>query len=105
MIHSDKPLICTWRDLYTMFIPLHMHIKADVDRLHDIWKIGAPTPNSRVLLPNEYDPRKRQPGNYEARIVFPTPLAEWIQDVSKARGFPFTKHQALEMLQGHATYE
>jgi hypothetical protein len=102
-IQRLKPLIVTWLDLYQATYALHLADKADVDRLHDLWKMGAPTPDSRILR-SSYDPRLVQPGNVEKRIVFPSALAKWIVDVSRRRGFPYSETQAIAMTQGEAIY-
>lgn len=92
----DKPIVCTWRELSYGLRSVHGWVKADVDRLHDIWKMGAPSPNSRVLTPKGYDPRVdgTQLGNYEARTVFPTPLSKWLMETSARRGIPMSEADA-----------
>jgi hypothetical protein len=93
----QKPLIITFRDLAHKLAPLHLWHKTAVDDLHDIWKKGAPTPNSIVRNPVGYDPRKIQPGNYEARIVVPSMLTQWVIDVCKSRGItPEVGHQLIQ---------
>lgn len=99
-----KPLVLTWRELSSAMAALHLFDKADVDALHDIWKFGAPIPQSRILSPKGYDERLAQDGNFEARIVFPMMLVKWIVDVSTRRGFPFTEVQAIALTQGHAIF-
>lgn len=88
-VDPRKPVVLTWRELEAITRPLHMNVKADVDRLHDIWKMGAPSPDSRVLLPRGYDPRKQQAGAYEARLVLPTVLRRWIEETATRRGISF----------------
>lgn len=102
-IQRVKPLIATWLELYQAMYALHLGEKADVDRLHDLWLLGAPTPDSRILR-SSYDPRLVQPGNVEKRIVFPMALAKWIVEVSTRRGFPYSMPQALAATQGEAIY-
>lgn len=99
-----KPLVLTWRELFSAMFALHLGEKADVDALHDIWKFGAPIPQSRILKPKGYDERLEQAGNFEARVVFPKMLVKWIVDVSTRRGFPFTEVQAIALTQGHAIF-
>lgn len=82
----QKPIIITFRDLAQNFAPLHLWHKPDVDNLHDIWAKGAPTPNSIVRNPKNYDPRLIQYGNYEARIMIPAMLTQWVVDVCQRRG-------------------
>ncbi len=100
-----KPLTVTWRELCLAMAALHLFEKADVDALHDVWKFGAPLPESRVLNPVGYDERKAQRGNYEARVVFPMMLAKWIMDVSNRRGFPYNEAQAIALTQGQVIGE
>lgn len=102
--NPPKPLVVKFSQLLIAMESLHQWNKADMDRLHDVWKMGAPSPNSIIRNPKGYDPRKPQAGNYEARILFPTPLAEWIVDVSKRRGHPYTLAQAFAMLDGRPQY-
>lgn len=81
---------------------VHLWNKADVDRLHDIWLLGSPTPDSRLLDIKHYDPRKIQAGNVEKRLILPNKLAEWVQDVSNRRGFsidPEVAYEAVRILQ------
>lgn len=93
----QKPLIITFHELSRNLAPLHQWHKADVDNLHDIWVKGAPTPNSIVRNPVGYDPRKFQPGNYEARIVIPSMLTQWVIDVCQRRGITPEVGQRLVM--------
>ena len=101
---TAEPLLVPFRELLEALAPLHLYEKAYVDRLHDVWKLGAPTPDSIIRDPRAYDERQRQPGNVEKRIVFPTPLAQWIVEVSTARGMPYTMRQALGIANGEADY-
>ena len=94
----QPPVFMTWRALYAALHPLHMDIKADVDRLYDIWKIGAVTPNSIIRNPKGYDQRLQQAGNFEARIVWFGPLSRWVVDVTTRRGSAMTPEAAMAML-------
>lgn len=95
---QEKALIVTFYDLAVALAEIHMFVKADVDRLHDIWMIGAPVPSSRVLQPKIYDPRVPQEhlGNFERRIVFPKKLAAWASDVLQRRGLPVTIEHTMK---------
>lgn len=97
---AHTPLTCTFRQLARTFLPLHQMERRYLDTLHDVWKRGAPTPNSRITQPKGYDERLRQRGNYEARIV-PAPwLAAWVYDVATARGIPMDTALALKLIEG-----
>lgn len=97
---QPKPLICTFRELVDAMQALHLGDKAMIAELHDIWKYGAPIPQSIIRNPRHYDERKQQPGNYEARIVFPSKLAAWIMATSAKRGFPYSFRQSLNLALG-----
>lgn len=104
LIEQGKPLIATFVELRDALASLHMNQKTWVDGLYDIWRKGAPTPDSIIRNPRGYDERKRQLGNIEKRIVLPTPLANWIMQVSAARGTPFSFKQAMRMVNGEADF-
>lgn len=82
----EKPLICTFYELCVVLASLHLWEPKHIADLHDVWKKGAPTPTSIIRNPKDYDERKRQAGNYEARIVLPTLLTTWIENIASARG-------------------
>lgn len=103
-IHTQKPLVTSFPDLCKALEALHRWEKARVASLHDVWLQGAPSPDSIIRVPAHFDERKRQPGNVVKRIVFPTPLAQWIVDVSAARGMPLTMRQGLAMVEGKEDY-
>ena len=98
MINAGKPLICTFRELAQVTHALHQNDRGWLDNLHDVWMMGAPTPNSIVRDPKHYDPRLKQKGNYEARIVFPTALAKWVISCIQTRGFNMTIEQAFDVI-------
>lgn len=91
-------LVLTWRELVYSLKAIHQWRKADVDRLHDIWKQGAPTPDSIVRNPVGYDPRINQAGNVEKRIVLPTPLADWVRDVATRSGLAISPADAVQLV-------
>lgn len=92
---QPKPIITPFWRLAQAFAPLHHWQKKHLDTLHDVWKQGAPSPESRIRNPKGYDPRHPQLGNYEARIVFPTLLATWITEVATAQGYPEVQYQDI----------
>ncbi len=98
------PISVTFVELATAFADLHRGSKPMLDRLHDVWKLGAPTPTSIIRDPRGYDERVVQAGNVERRLLLPVPLAQWIQDVSAARGMPLTARQAANMVMGKTDY-
>lgn len=99
-----KPIFVTFRDLCFVLAPLHQWHKERVAEIHDIWLQGAPSPDTRLLDPKHYDPRKDQPGNVEKRLLLPTPFANWVVQQSTRLGFPYTHEQALSLFYGHVRY-
>lgn len=95
---TNDVLICTFRELAFSLKAIHQWHKADVDRLHDVWKRGAPTPDSIVRNPKGYDPRKEQSGNVEKRIVIPTALSEWVADTATRRGLAISPTDAVQLV-------
>lgn len=95
-----KAIICTYYDLAWALNPVHMFNKADMNRLHDVWKMGAPVPSSRIMQPKIYDPRIPQQhlGNVEKRIILRKPLAEWTQDVLQRNGKDITLDDAAMLV-------
>lgn len=102
-ILAEIPLIvCRFDELSAAMFPLH---GGDVDKiasLHDVWKLGAPSPESIVIDPRKFDERidQRKIGNVVRRNVFPFQLAQWIVDMSKLRGHEYSLRQALDALRG-----
>lgn len=95
---TNDVLICTFRELAYSLKVIHQWRKADVDRLHDVWKRGAPTPDSIVRNPKGYDPRKNQPGNVEKRIVIPNALSEWVADTATRHGQAISPTDAVQLV-------
>ena len=61
-----------------------------MDTIHDLWKIGAPTPDSTAMR--------------EKRIIFPGQLIKWLDDVLTRQGRPLDDAAKLysKMLQESA---
>lgn len=97
-----KPVFVTFHDLSAAMADLHVWNAGLVAQLHDVWLMGAPSPASIVRNPKGYDPRVQQKGNFEARLILPTKLAEWIMVATAARGMPVTIKQAANIVMGVA---
>lgn len=93
-----KPVIASYRQLCYALRVLHMWNEADLKRLHDIYVLGAPTPNSRMLL-KTMDVRKVQPGNVEYRLILPKKLEAWVEDICKRRGITYQPGEALRIIE------
>jgi len=101
---TPKPYILTFVELSTIMLPLHQGDKKLLASLHDIWLKGAPTPDSIIRDPKHYDPRLKQAGNVEKRIVLPNALAQWIHAASEKMGFPYTWRQSMNIALGYEDY-
>jgi len=101
---SIPPIFVTFRDLCAAMESLHQGDKAHLDRLHDLWRLGAPSPESIVRDPAHFDEREVQPENLVKRLILPAKLAAWIQDVSAVRGFPYSERQSLNLVFGQVDY-
>ena len=72
--------------------------RAEQARLHDIWKLGAPTPTSIIRDIKNYDERK---GNEAVKHIIPTAwLQPFIQEVSDRRGIPLSKNELNTITNG-----
>lgn len=63
---------------------------AEQARLHDIWKMGAPTPDSIILDPKKYDERHV---NTVRRIIPSVWLHPFIKEIAARRGIPLTQSE------------
>lgn len=97
-IKQEQPIICTFYMLQVALQSLHLNERKHMATLHDVWLKGAPTPDSRIQVPQGYDPRLIQLGNVERRIVLPKLLEAWMQDVGKTRGVPMTLADARKLI-------
>lgn len=71
-LRGMRPLIVTLDELTAILQPITMGYTWGEATIHDLWKIGAPTPDSTI--------------HYEKRIVFPGQLAKWLKDVLTKQG-------------------
>lgn len=94
----------TFQQLMQALEPFHRGRKDDIARLHDVWKKGAPSPDSIVRNPVGYDERKVQVGNVEKRLLLPTPFTQWVVEISVRDGYPLSYEQAYAILTGEARY-
>lgn len=95
-----QPVFVTFVELVAAMRALHQDDKPLIDQLHDIWLMGAPSPDSIIRISTNYDPRFPQAGNVEKRLILPMPMATWIMQVSALRGMPYTRRQALNLIDG-----
>lgn len=104
LVAAIQPVFLEFWQLEAAMHPLHLGNPALVDRLHDVWKLGAPSPDSFNFEPAHFDERKPSEQGRVRRLILPTALAAWIVEVSAARGFPYTPRQALNLVEGRADY-
>lgn len=69
-----RPLIVSYSELEAILQPITMGYAWGENTIHDLWKIGAPSPQSTI--------------DNERRIVFPSQLAAWLKDVLNKKGQP-----------------
>lgn len=100
IIQTANPLIATYTELLAAFAPL---IQGDSKKtpewkreLHDLWKLGAPLPNTVLATSKNYENMPR--------VILPMTLAKWVVKVSEERGMPLTMRQALNILNGQEDY-
>lgn len=98
------PVFVTFVELCTALKALHRFDPALLADLHDVWKAGAPSPDTIIRNPHGYDERKHQAGNVEKRLMLPTLLMGWIVRASQMRGMPFSAAQAAALIQGTVQY-
>jgi len=103
-VSAISPVFVTFVDLCRVFAPLHLDDPVLVSDLHDVWKLGAPSPHTILRNPANYDERKRQAGNVEKRLLLPLPLMAWVRAASEKRGMPLSDAQAAALLSGKARY-
>ena len=73
---SPEPLILTYMELEAVLGPIALGNKWAEGCIHDLWKMGAPTPQSRVGTPSE------------KRIIFPKQLFKWLETTLNESGKP-----------------
>lgn len=94
----------SYRELAVAMYPLHMGDQAELDKLHDIWRMGVPSPNSMVTsehVRRGYDERR---DDNIRRLLMPRQLIAWMVDASAKRGMAFTWAQAYSLFNGNANY-
>lgn len=72
------PLILTENELTAVLSPLTMGYKWGEETIADLWRCGAPTPNSN-----------------HKRIILPNKLLEWLEDVLARQGRPLDETAAI----------
>jgi len=77
-----KPRIVTFNQLRNKLAPyLSVSPREATLELHDLWSMGAPTPDSR-------------PGVEERRILFPNQFSKWWKELCKRHGWEVTPMEA-----------
>ena len=70
------PLMLTYAETVKVLMPITLGYAWGEGTIRDLWKMGAPTPDSRMGSANE------------RRIIFPGQLAKWLVDVLERQGQP-----------------
>ncbi|KXK48194.1 MAG: hypothetical protein UZ13_03879 [Chloroflexi bacterium OLB13] len=106
--YETNPILCQFHELVAALAPLHLHDPAHVARLHDLWRMGVVTPESHIdgegYRQKGFDERTPQAHARVRRLVLPRQLAQWLVEVSAARGMPMTPAQAMNIALGKADY-
>lgn len=77
-----KPRIVTFQQLRDKLAPyLSASPREATLELHDLWRLGAPTPDSG-------------PGVEEKRILFPGQFSKWWRELCQRRGWEITPVEA-----------
>jgi len=77
----EKPRIVTFKQLCDRLAPfLAASPREAMLELHDLWIMGAPTPDSG-------------PHTEERRILFPNQFSRWWRDMAQRRGWELTPRQ------------
>jgi len=77
-----QPKIVTFKQLATALEPfLAVSNREATLELHDLWKMGAPTPDSG-------------PGVEEKRILFPNQFSKWWKELCRRQGWDVTPQEA-----------
>jgi hypothetical protein len=84
----DQPKIITWNDLLTTVYP---HIEGNawaLDTLGDLWRMGAPDPQSSIDTTHTAHSALMQPTPdlQERRILLPSQFRAWWLDVCNRQG-------------------
>ena len=70
--------VVTWNQLLKVVLPFVGDYPWAMDVLGDLWRMGAPSPDSIVGMTGE------------RRVLLPVQFAQWWEDVQERRGLPLT---------------
>lgn len=79
-----RPVCLSLADLETILAPLVIGYKWGQETIHDLWKLGAPMP-----------PMPGQASGADVRLIVPSQLMAWLEDVLKRQGRPLSESAAL----------
>ena len=80
-----RPRIVTEEELVRVLLPYIQGYPWAYDALRDLWRMGAPTPDSG-------------PGVPERRILLPSQFRKWWEDVRRRMGYEMTAEEVLGRL-------
>lgn len=104
---GERPFFVTFYELASALYSLHGGDRALLADLHDVWKKGAPSPDSIIRNPRGFDERgasEADRGNVVKRLIFPSALVWWIREASVRLGHPYSIEQCFAMARGEAVY-
>jgi len=78
-----RPRVVSFGELRRVLAPyLSVSPREATLELHDLWKLGAPAPNTRIGTPQE------------KRILFPNQFSKWWRGLARRRGWDVTPQEA-----------
>jgi hypothetical protein len=84
----EQPRIITWNDLLTTVYPYIEGYPWALDTLGDLWRMGAPDPQSSIDTTHTAASALMMPTPelQEKRILLPSQFKKWWQDVCNRQG-------------------
>lgn len=87
------PIVATLPELKRVLLPITLGYKWGENTITDLWKLGAPMP-----------PSDGRPANGDERLIVPSQLIKWLEDVLNRQGRPLSdsaKLYAQMVTEGH----
>lgn len=101
MNQKNSVIVSDFNGLLRAFSPLIMGEKSEIENLYDIWKMGAPTPDSIILDVKNYRPEEHNQSYGRVKKVIPTLwLEKWLTDLATRRGIPLSSMEVKNILEG-----
>ena len=90
-------IVSDFKGLLKAFEPLIMGQQRWINDLYDIWKMGAPTPDSIIRNPKAYNPEH----DITVKRVIPSLwLYKYLRELANTRGIPLSDAEIKIILEG-----